>query len=85
MTEELKIGNGTTTEYALKGLENIEKGGKKLTILARGKKTSKALDVSEIIKSVLPPIETTLTSKTETFQSNGKEVRISSLKIRLLY
>ena len=81
MNEEIKIGTKTTSEYVLAGLNQIDKGAKKLTILARGKQITKAIDVCEIIKAQKETVETKTDSCTESFMSNEKKVKISAIKI----
>ena len=81
MELEIKIGNKSTTEYVLIGLNYIKKGVTKIIILARGKQINKAIDVCEIIRSQTKLKTININSGTETFENIADKMHISSIKI----
>lgn len=81
---EIKIGTKSTLDYVLTILK-LRKKTNKITILARGKSITKAIDVSEIVKGKEKPSQTQINSTTENFENNNKQYHISAIEIKLAY
>ena len=82
--KEIKIGTKATVDYVLAILK-LRKKTDKITILARGKSITKAIDVSEIVKGEEKPKQTGISSTTEIIENNNKKYCISAIKITLAY
>ncbi|MHA1754949.1 MAG: DNA-binding protein Alba [Candidatus Odinarchaeia archaeon] len=80
------IGKKPTMNYALAAIVIFNKGSKKVTIKARGRAISKAVDVAEIVKQKFlqgtVKVESIITG-TETFEVEGRKKTVSTIEITL--
>ena len=77
------VGSKPVMNYVLAVITQFEMGAKKVSLLARGKAISRAVDVAEMIKNRLMDVDAKVSIGTDVIESDGKEVRLSVIKIEL--
>lgn len=89
MAEEntIFIGKKGTMAYVLAVVTQINAGAKEVTIKARGKAISRAVDVSEIVKNKFVKdlkINNISTSTEELSSEEGGVIKVSSIEISMI-
>jgi DNA-binding protein len=82
---ELKVGKKPIKAYITAVIVHLKTGGTSVTVKARGRSVSKAVDVAEILKRFQEtPMELgTIKIGTEEFATEGRTRRVSTIEISL--
>ncbi len=81
---EIKIGSKPTTQYVHSIFTELKKGKtKKITLLARGKTTSKAIDILEILKGLKKVKSSIVKTGTTIFEHKNEKTSVSTILIEI--
>lgn len=81
------VGKKGTMAYVLAVITQMNQGSTEVTIKARGRAISRAVDVAEIVKNkfaTTSKIANIVTSTEELESSEGKPLKVSAIEIKLV-